>query len=498
MIWAVNALNDGRAEAACGYLSFPKEAANVAVSDRYAIHPWELESLVTLLLTTPKDHTKQGHRIRLLDCSRFEAVASVVNSLRNIEDSEYAIFSSREGVFAEMHRIGHRQFAWQRGHFNVVDFYRYSYIYGQGECAEYFKKKYDIEFDNFSAIGAALYILFKERPEISPSVSLDVIDIGPNETKTALSLLSRHIQAARPKAASLIWAAEKKYSRIPLAYRPSILRRFPILSFGSLGEKLIAPLPELIAQRVTSGLYYDLIGGSDQLKNVMAARFEQYSKDILSACLTGFQVSSSYKYRHNKNQIDSPDLSIRFQEKVVAVLECKARKLTVGARYAISPFEQAELEYEEIVKGVYQLWKFFSHVRGIAASNRFEEDVIGIVLTLDPWLQMSRELVQAVHESAKVWSEREDQSILAIDQRPIVVCSIEELERTLLVSDEQSFMETIKSAASSEYAGWLLYNVHRDIHKELRTKRRFPFELAEVLPWKKKIDRLAKLIDETS
>ncbi|KAF0125904.1 MAG: hypothetical protein FD139_2367 [Methylocystaceae bacterium] len=499
MIWAMNALNDGRAAVAARYLRFPRAAANVAIADSYAVHPWELESLITLLLTTRKDNTsKKDCKIRTLNCSIFETGASLVNSLRSVEDAEYSLFSSREGVFAEMHRIAQRQFAWQRGHFNTIDFYRYSYVYGQDECAEFFRKKYDIELNDFSAVGAALYIMFRDMPELPSSVLLSLIGISPEQTEKALLLLSRDIGLARLEASSLVQETEKKYGRMPIAYLPSVLRRFPIISFGEFRKNMISPLPELIAQRVTSGLYYDIVAGSDNLRNVAAARFEKYCRNILQSCLGGLQVSESYKYRYKKNQIDSPDLFLS-SNRVIAVIECKARRLSVGARFAGNPFEQAEREYEEIVKGIFQLWRFFSHERrGIAGNGNYEEDVIGIVITLDSWLQMSRELVAEVLESARARSKAEDPLILPVDQRPIVVCSIEELERTLLSSDENTFVETIKAAVTAEYAGWLLYSVHTGIHQDIQISRPFPFALAEVLPWKEKIDRLAKLDEETS
>ena len=42
-----------------------------------------------------------------------------------------------------------------------------------------------------------------------------------------------------------------------LGYKPSVLRRHPILRFGDTGDDAMAPLPPLILQRITSGLYFN-------------------------------------------------------------------------------------------------------------------------------------------------------------------------------------------------------------------------------------------------
>jgi hypothetical protein len=137
MAWAIDSLQSGRAEVASQYLRFPPEAANSNIKSKYAMHKWELETLIGVLLTTPK-YTLRGGLNRLTDCTHWDGAAKAVIHLRKVEDAEAGIYLKHAGV-REMHRIAQRQFPWQDGHFNVAQFYRNAYIYSQGECANYFE-----------------------------------------------------------------------------------------------------------------------------------------------------------------------------------------------------------------------------------------------------------------------------------------------------------------------------------------------------------------------
>lgn len=54
MIWSVDALQDDRSDVVAGLLTYPKEAAQSTLVSPYAIHLWELETLLIALFLTPK------------------------------------------------------------------------------------------------------------------------------------------------------------------------------------------------------------------------------------------------------------------------------------------------------------------------------------------------------------------------------------------------------------------------------------------------------------
>jgi hypothetical protein len=175
------------------------------------------------------------------------------------------------------------------------------------------------------------------------------------------------------------------------------------------------------------------------------------------------------------------------------VVECKTKKLSFVAQFGDDPVADAQAAYDEIAKGVFQLWRFFSHVRrGLFIAEKVRPDVHALVLTLDPWLVMAADLREKVIETATNIAKQKDPGIIAEDRRKVVFCSIEELESMLARGDEDSFLSALSAAREDQFKGWALPAVQRQVQKEQGEPRKFPFDLGEVLPWWRKTDALER------
>ena len=168
MVWAVDALQDDRVAAASKFLAFPKEAAQSTIHNPYAVHRWELETLLVQLFLTPKQEIELAPDL-VLDCAKFESMRETINRLRKLEDVESAVYLQVRDVFMEMHRIAQRQFHWQHGYYNLPQFYRYAYIYGQGKCGDYFKATYGLPITDLAFVGFVLFASYQSVPCVAPA-----------------------------------------------------------------------------------------------------------------------------------------------------------------------------------------------------------------------------------------------------------------------------------------------------------------------------------------
>jgi hypothetical protein len=432
---------------------------------------------------TPNSNTIRDGTNRVIDCRQFAAGVRAVNQLRALEDAEAAIALRTRSLLSEMHRIAQRQFPWQRGYFNITQFYRYAFIYGQGECASYFERSYGLTANQFSLIGFALHAAFREHACIGTGNSLEEVGITPALMRAALKLLCVPMGDARQSATQMMNEANAgRALELPIVYQPSFLRRFPIVSFGN-GERLRSPLAQLILLRVTAGVYYDLVSGRGNLRNEAADRFESYCLAYISATMPELSPSRSYRYGPSGSSFETPDILIRDAGRLVLAIECKATKLTFAAQFSDDPMVEAQRQYEEIAKGVFQLWRYFSHVRrGLTPEAPAEAGLAGMVLTLDTWLTMSKELQEEVFATATELATG-DPEITLEDRRRIVFCSIEDLESTLLVSDKARFLRALSAATEDRFVGWQLPQIHRESVGVVQDRKRFPFDLGKVLPW---------------
>ena len=437
----------------------------------------------------------------MLDCSNFNSIADLVNRLRKLEDVESAIYLRGGGfnIFGELHRIGQRQFHWQRGYLNLPQFYRYAFIYAQGKCGEYFEKTYGLPITELNLVGFALFAHSMRAPWISRSFTMPEIGLTADLLKRALPLLLISADRARGETKNITDTVTAKHGRpTPTAFLPSILRRHPLVSLCDEAKEFIAPIPEVLLMRVTSGLYYDLIPGGQALLNEASDRFENYSAAFIDALMVRFKVSRAYRYELKKGApVDTPDLLVKDGEKLVLAVECKATKLTYLAQFAEDPFEAEKKHYLQIANGVFQLWRFFSHVRRGLVKEPMDADTSAMVLTLDSFTTMNRELKAKIIEEANSIAEMEG-DIAAEDRRHIIFCSIQGLEEVLSRCTEDTLLATLNAARKKKYVGWELPQINQEeaAGKEKIEPKKFPFELDGLLPWRKRFNELREAKEE--
>jgi hypothetical protein len=463
------------------------------MQSQIGIHRWELETLVTQLLLAPKELPRAEGNL-MLDCSKFAAILHTINRLRALETVESARYLSGSfTVWGELHRIAQRQFHWQHGYFNMPQIYRYAYLYAQGQCADFFKQSYGFEVADIMLTGFGLFSAYFSQPWVPRQTSVPEVGLTDDIVRRAFPMLSSSRDDARAETVALKDKVQREHgSPIPTALLPSILRRTPLIYVDD-PDRLISPIPEAIIMRVTTGLYYDLIPGGAGIINDANTRFERYCIDLIATIMTRFEVAPAYQYGPKGAPQDSPDVLVRDHGKLIIAAECKATKLTYLAQFAENPFDAAKKQYAQIAKGIFQLWRFFSHVRRGIIPEDVALDCCAVVFTLDAFMQMARLPREEVLAEANTLAD-EEENIAPEDRKPVFICPIHDLEATLSVASEDSFLASLKSSYEQKYSGWMLENIHRDrgAAKEFGEQRDYPFDIGDVLPWWDRIKEFAE------
>lgn len=480
MIWAAEMLQSGSPEIAAKFLDFPQEAATDDIASRYKVHPWAMETLLNELFVAPRITLHSTKSKRTLNCRNFDAIATVVNALNDLEDAEAGVWLNSNNVLIEMHRIGQRQFEWQRGFTSIPELYRSAYIFNSGEANSWFQTRHGIAISDFIQCGFAIFVHFSKHDWMPPEIDLSPIGISHHVRDATARMITTSLAQAKFEARRL----RNKPGHV--AYKPSVLRRWPCISFGGIQKRIRSPLRQLIVRRITSGLFYDVVASNDDgIRNTTAGRFEDYCVRLMQAQLPGLNISPEFEYRGGQNK--SPDLLICKGGLLVAAVECKARKMAVAAKFSEDPLGEARSGYDEMVRGVFQVWRFFSHARRgyTTLEAEIDPEAVGVVLTLDSWMQMFGTMRRNTLDRATERAEGGDPEILPVDRKPIVFCTIDDLEATLRVASDESFLAAIRAASTEEYSGWQLSAVHRNLFSEAQAQKPYPFSdsINEVLPW---------------
>lgn len=478
LIWAANTIQTDQPDAARRYLkNVPPEAVTTEMTSKLALYKWELETLVNELLILPKRQTQIRGQWRELDCSRYDALQDIVRVLRRLENAEAGPRLKRMNVLDEMPRISARQFDWQRGWFNVPQFYRSAFIYGQGASAGHFEATHGLTINEFSLIGFALHTNFWEYPIIMRNFDWGPMPVTREKFESALRLLCLPITEARQKASGI-------YRRFQtIAHQPSVLRQFPCISFGEQNQRILSPLPQLILERVTGGVFYDIVGAGWEVREEYGRRFEDYSLRYLQASLPDIDWQSEQTYRVRKVEFKSPDILWVGGQHLRLAIECKATRLSVEARYADDPLSVRG--YDDLIKAVFQLWRYFSHCRRGLTGVALAANATGLVLTLDNWLVMANRLIQDIFTAASQMAAEKDPDITEEDRRPILFCASTDLESTLATATKDSFNAAISKAVNERRQGWLLSSSHQEVRPKNPAQKPFPFrdDMARLLPW---------------
>ncbi|RFB82349.1 hypothetical protein B5K08_32150 [Rhizobium leguminosarum bv. trifolii] len=486
MIWSVHAIQDRVFRNSARYFNFPKQAATSDFLSEWRAQKWDLETLVTLYLNTPKGN-RPFWQCSPMNTREFDTVASLVNLLFAAQDFEGRGRIDHTNIMLEMHRISHRQFAWQRGFVRSVDVYRALYIYGQGECARFFQEAYGVSIMDFFTVAFAHMGYLAQGPWSKRVSNIDILGVSQDAIDKSLALLSADIWDMRRESMKLLAKFEKSLGiSLPVIYQPSYLRIRPIIRRGQAsGDLYIAPFPELITFRATVGLYYDLQPGGTMVTNDAATRFEEYGRKVLKAYCPAFDPMPAVQYVFKKNNVDTPDILLKKDGVIVAVFECKASKLSFEAQYGDDPVEDAKTGYSQIAKAIFQLWRFFSHVRRglVKLDAEVAADAPAIVLTMDAWTQMSHELRARLIADAEDMVEEKEPEITAEDKRHPVFCPIQELDHMLATSTEGQLLTAFKTAIEPEYTGWSIREVRKRAAPAVDEDKEFPFSLQEFLPW---------------
>lgn len=480
MIWSVRLLQIGRSDIASQYLSFPPEAAINTLESQFAVRPWELETILNELLSTPKAKLTRKGAQKMLRCDSFSTVRSLVDTLRRWENSFDRQILQKRSVLREMSRLAQRQFEWQRGFSSISSLYRAYFIYSGNLSRAHFEKRHGISLEDFTFTCFALHAIWMKQPFISRNIDLSSIGICPHNVNLVIDVISLNLHEARA-------LARKERSEINhVAYKKSIFRTYPCVMFGDEKENIAAPLPDLILLRSTSGIFYDIVGGQGQIRNEIGIKFEQYCNKLLRLIFSPHDVYSNIKYMVQKNLIECPDIIIIRNSRVKLAIECKATRLAYMAAYSPDPIRLAPRGYLELAKGVFQIWRFASNCRrGFIPLASEESSFVGLILTLDPWLIMSGEMQKDVINMARTIASSYGDEVSPEDMVPVAFASVGDLEDTYRTCSDGSFLKAVERLASDEYQGWMLNNVHDTLEMEARQNNEYPFEeeMVSVVPW---------------
>lgn len=481
-VWAIQAVHAGNADRALKILKHvPDEAIGADISSGYAIHPWELELLVNERLAVSPEALFQH-----VAPESWPQIAGFTNLIRSIENAESAVYPTENPLADLLFKIANRQFEWQIGFLTRQQLFRTAFVYGQGLCADYFQQKYGISVDDFSAVCFAYYALFLDAPNTFRNVDLSLMGISTEIQERALSIITRQVRTIKSITVS------QRHIDCEIAYKPSPIRMFPIIGVSARSYKICCPLPELLANRMTYGLFYDVIGGGGSIREEIGSQFEKYLETFFHKLMPDIDLRREFTIHDPKGARKSCDMLIcenGSNDSVQFLLECKATRLSYSSRF--KKFDKDDRGYQDMIKGVIQIWRTASDIRKGNTPYSLLSDAVGTIITLDAWFLAAPARQDSIIHEASLRVQG-DVQITKDDMLPIAFIYMPELERSMMYSDKDSLIEGIIYLSKPENRGYSLDHFAVKNSEGITDQGSFPFEdkIGDILPWWGRITEL--------
>jgi hypothetical protein len=321
----------------------------------------------------------------------------------------------------------------------------------QAENGRFFRRSISVE--RFCYVGFAVAAQLIDYPAVRADTNLSNVGIADAERDAFFQLVSLQTVDARKRARA------ERSGKGQIAYKPSVLRRAPMIKINrDRVVEVFCPIPALLYLRFTDGLFYDLIA-DDNIKRIIGERFEGYAYEISNYYLgKKLRISREEKYGAKSKQRATPDLRIvDGVGELQLIVECKARRIPFDVLSSPSPFLKNENAYADLLKGVIQIWRYVADVRRkvVDGDLYLSNEVVGVVLSLEPWLQMTSDTIAIIRQRAIEECEA-DPNIEEIDRIDIAFVAMSDWEYSIQRVSADNFLLALKDQATSKKHGYLL------------------------------------------
>jgi hypothetical protein len=342
---------------------------NGPISDH--IYSWDLDVLARELVLHARICNFNSLR-------NWGDLATIVNQLRKLDEAATSsVEDPQRDVMMELHRIGHRQFPWQ-GNKSLPSFVRTLKIYGDPAVDAIVSRELGMTTRQFLLLGMTLGGQFFRSPENSVMVNYEILGI----TLPAQMAFFNRIITTAPKLKATL--AARPFESQDWLYGWNPLERQPLLVVNPWRLDLaLCPIPRYLLRRMSSGLYYDLVG-KEGFDNPFGRSFEKYVGDVIAATCQGeqFVVRGEETYKVGLNKKHGVDWVIS-DHTAHMFIETKTKRMSLGARTRLD-MEVIQEDLSIVAKSLVQLYKNIRDaMEGLTSWKKDDLPVYPVLITLE-------------------------------------------------------------------------------------------------------------------
>jgi hypothetical protein len=295
--------------------------------------------------------------------------------------------------------------------------------------------------------GVASMGFFLDRPAIAIPFKSEIKALPVDKFEKFFAFTSKPIGQLRGQLKS-----EQQYNA-NFAYAYNSLRAFPLVQMSYQGSNsLVCPLMTLLYWRFTGGLYYEFIS-VPEFANEFGDGFQGYVGEVIErACHDPVQRFGEHEYVVGKAKKRSVDWIVA-DDRAALFLECKAKRLSWGAKVSLSDLAPLEADIDNMASAVVQVYKTLADHLDNAYPHfptRQGLKLFPVIVTLENWRMFGSVMMNKLADLVLPKLNDAGLSPTFVEQMPYSIWAIEELEVGLQIMSAKGITEFMEGKLKSE------------------------------------------------
>ena len=382
---------------------------------------WEIEILLREAIICSQ--LNERGRIGILKWKNFQGM---MNKLKEVDGFIAKEYINSSNVLEELFRIGFRQFPWQEGQ-QLRTIKRYFKIWSDADLDSMVQDELKMPYKKVLIISLFLFGFYLKSPRSKVGYNDKLKGISEEEFYGCLENFSKDIEEL-----SQLLEKERLFND-KFNYSFCSLRAYPLIKVREQDEEYVyCPMPPLLANAATIGIYYRLVDKNEHFGDKFGRSFESYIGEVAKVVNDsgGWSIYDDNGDR-NGNTVDW----IIEENEISLFVECKTKRVPLSAKISLfSDIEMNETINILVKDGIVKSYKAIQrYLEGDYPNVPFKNDLIyPIIVTLEPWYLFGPRL-DHVKNLVREELRNEGLSESLVDKYPFLILSASEFEDMIQV-----------------------------------------------------------------
>lgn len=364
-----------------------------------------------------------------------------MDMIHRLDDKSWGLHGSRsDDIMLQLSRIAFKQFPWQSPLTNGL-LARYHRLYGHPLVAPMVEAEFGMTANELFQ----LILLLVEEMLHSPVLAFAFLPAAEPSIREPVLALSDRLSRSNDDLRSM--TMERQSFDVNWAYSFNPLRAFPLIHAGN-PRSMMCPAPPLLVQRLTDGLYFDLIKADKRFGHAAGKAFETYLGDVAAKIGQGrFELQEERCW--GKPERRSVDW-IMSDHSATLFVECKLGRLDIASQTELSTQPPFVAAIERLAGHVGQLFASLADALadGYPHWQWDGRPLHPIVVTFHEWFCFGPFFYTHLDRLVAVEFDRRGLDHELLERHPYTVCSIDEFEG-LLMASHSSTIDTVMAAKTA-------------------------------------------------